>query len=513
MALGVLLSGCELSNEFAPLDTKDSQQQPSMPQALTGDWYSDSLELSWQDASEEENFFELRWRSDLESWSVPVFTAANTEHLSVTSIPAGNHLTVQLRAGNSHGESSWLSWDTPIPESFGSNDGDNGSDPNDGSVNVPDRPQFSTVPGEPVYHAITVSGEQGAQLYMGRNDGVGIDLVVVSEGYTEAQLEQFVQDAQLRVDQAFDYHPLRTHLPAWNIHILSLASAESGADHATAQGELVDTRFGANFWCGGTERLLCVDANSVFREVANYVPQYDEILVLVNSEKYGGAGYGSGIATASLASAVVNLIRHEIGHSFAHLADEYTYGGSSPPSSEPAAANVTLNNDPFTIKWNHWIEDPSQVVLNQGDQVGVWEGGSYVSTGVYRPLETSIMRQLGQPFGPVNAEGWASAVYDAVDPVLTYHPQETNLSMSLGQSMWFALNPLYDETNLSVTWFVDGEPQTVAADDPLYFLFTASAAGTAEVSAIITDQSGVIRKDLTTRARQELNWQLMVSEE
>lgn len=508
----LILSGCEIENSFAPLDTSENRARPTMPSELMGEWYADSLELSWQDRSQSETYFEISWQTDTQGWSVPVFPVENSEHHSISEIPAGQQLTVRIRAGNSYGESAWLTWTSEIP---GSSDGEADDDQTGAGddIDVPAKPEFATVPGTPVYHPILREGRVGVQLYMGRDDGVGIDFVVVSEGYTEAQLGQFVQDAQQRVDEAFDFHPLRTHLPAWNIHFLSLASLESGADHAIEQGNLVDTRFGAHYWCGNTERLLCIDTNTVFRSVAEYVPQYDEILVLVNSSKYGGAGYSSGIATASLASAVVNLIRHEVAHSFAHLGDEYTYGRTSPPANEPSAMNLTLNSDPHTVKWTRWIDSPDSVVLDSGDGVGIFEGGAYVSSGVFRPMETSMMRQLGQPFGPVNSEAWAMAVYNGVEPVADFQPDTGDVTLPVGQAIWFALNPLYGAGSLNVQWQINNEDQPASEDSPFYFLLKGIEPGEFTVTATVTDSSGVVHQEMHTSARQVLNWQVTITED
>ncbi len=384
---------------------------------------------------------------------------------------------------------------------------------NENSENIvnSDKPAFETIAGKNNYHTLNYSGNEGLQLYTGRDDGVGIDLVVVAEGYTKAQLGQFVRDAQNFIDEAFDFYPLDQHMPAWNIHFLSLPSNQSGADNESQQGVLVDTRFGANFWCGNTERLLCVKTSTVLSTVAEYVPQYDEILVMVNSQKYGGAGYGVGIATVSLADAVVNLIRHEMGHSFAHLADEYTYGKTAPPSKEPTAANVTLEAEPSNLKWKHWLDNPSDVVLNQGDGVGLFEGGVYVAQGVYRPKKNTIMRAFGQPFGEVNAEAWALSVYEHVDPILSTVPSSGDVSVAVGSSTWFALESLYSAEEMIVHWSVNGALVDSSTEDPFYWLFQPESAGVYLISVVVQDDSGTIRRDLDTTARQTIQWYVEVN--
>ena len=295
-------------------------------------------------------------------------------------------------------------------------------------------------------------------------------------------------------------------MPGWNVHLLALPSNESGADHATEKGNLVDTRFGANFWCGNTERLLCISSSAVFSEVAKHVPQYDEILVLVNTSKYGGAGYGSGIATASLANATIDLIRHEIAHSFAGLGDEYTYGRTTIPVNEPAAANLTLETNPTAVKWKHWMENPSTVVIDQGTGVGLWEGGQYLSEGVYRPTNHSLMRSFGQPFGLVNSEQWALSVYDYIQPIVNRSPEAGNVKLSPNTSHWFALESIYAADQVNVVWSVNGTKVTASADSPFYLNFKPQAPGQYLIKAEVTDKTGVIRKNLESKASQTLSW-------
>lgn len=50
----------------------------------------------------------------------------------------------------------------------------------------------------------------------------------------------------------------------------------------------------------------------------------DMVDLIINSKKYGGSG--GAIATNSIVSSAKWIAIHEVGHSYAKLADEYTYG-------------------------------------------------------------------------------------------------------------------------------------------------------------------------------------------
>ena len=84
--------------------------------------------------------------------------------------------------------------------------------------------------------------------------------------------------------------------------------------------------------------------NSLVFAAAAAVPDWDHILVMVNDETYGGAGgVVSVVSTHSLAA---DIARHEFGHAFTDLADEYDTPFPAFPScsdlSGPACeANVT----------------------------------------------------------------------------------------------------------------------------------------------------------------------------
>jgi hypothetical protein len=61
-------------------------------------------------------------------------------------------------------------------------------------------------------------------------------------------------------------------------------------------------------------------------------PDWDEILVLVNSTTYGGSGGAIGVFSNDFYA--VEVAQHEFGHTFMHLADEYS---EAYPGIPPAA--------------------------------------------------------------------------------------------------------------------------------------------------------------------------------
>src|SRR5215204_6725812 len=98
-----------------------------------------------------------------------------------------------------------------------------------------------------------------------------------------------------------------------------------------------------------TDRLLHIDetkANTAMDTALSGTGIAAEMrYVLVNDSKYGGGGGSFGVYSAGNGDAR-EIALHEIGHSFAGLADEY--GGGT----EPGPINVTKNSS--GAKWAEW---------------------------------------------------------------------------------------------------------------------------------------------------------------
>ena len=328
----------------------------------------------------------------------------------------------------------------------------------------------------------------------GRSDGKGVDLVITGDGFKLDQIGTFHTAAQNFVNFMFDYSDnISKHKSGWNVHRLDAISNTDCIDNVRSENSpcFRESAYGSYYWCGGTERGLCADGKLVRNKVSSVFPQYDTILVLVNSTKYGGIA--AGYSTASMHAQSAPIALHELGHSFAGLADEYEYGTCN-NSTEPSAPNVTINTDNSTVKWKHWFDDPN---------VGMFEGGKYCTTGVWRPTETSFMRKNGEPFYPVNQEAWSMAVYAAL--TTTYYsktPSSENVSHSQGSTLNYSIELAMDNSSQQVDWYVDNVSTQVNSTS-----FTCCDDKTANyiVSAKIWDNTGTIRKDNSTSS-STINW-------
>ncbi|MBQ3990339.1 MAG: peptidase M64 [Bacteroidales bacterium] len=235
-----------------------------------------------------------------------------------------------------------------------------------------------------------------------------VDIVIVPDGYTAAQMSQFKKDCEKFKNEFFKYEPYTSHKDDFNIHAVLAPSQESGVDEP-CKGIWKNTIVSCSYWSLGSERYLMTTDNKTLRDVAANAP-YDQIYILVNSTKYGGGGifnwYCTGVNSNKMAG---KIIVHEFGHGFAGLGDEYV-GGSEYNDFynlklEPADPNVTTLVD-FDSKWKDMVEQgtpvPTPATSEYNDKVGVYEGAGYLRKGLYRPMQDCLMNHFGcDAFCPV----------------------------------------------------------------------------------------------------------------
>lgn len=242
--------------------------------------------------------------------------------------------------------------------------------------------------------------------YTGNPSGK-VDLVFLSEGYTASELTKFSQDAARFTEALFDTPPYDMRRNDFNVWAVHLPSEESGVD-ISGEGVFKNTALNAGFYTFGIDRYLTTaDLKSVCDAVWN-VP-CDAIFLLVNSDKYGGGGMYNFYAVGTADNArTIRVFVHELGHSFAGLADEYfqsevAYNNFYNLNVEPWEPNITTLVD-FASKWQDMLppDTPVPTPSEESDpyRLGVFEGGGYVSKGIYRPVDHCTMRDMS-PFCPV----------------------------------------------------------------------------------------------------------------
>ncbi|HEX8368089.1 MAG TPA: M64 family metallopeptidase [Pyrinomonadaceae bacterium] len=255
------------------------------------------------------------------------------------------------------------------------------------------------------------------------------NLVIMSDGYRESEMTKFAADAQNVANNLLTIAPFNQLRRAINVYRVDVASTDSGADDPTTcggTGRVAATYFDATF-CGNNIRRLLLANNMTAFNVANaQVPEYHLIMIIVNSNIYGGSG-GS-VAVFSNAPNAVEIAFHEIGHTAFNLADEYEYyrgcdsnetGHDNYSGAEPVEANATINTNRATIKWRHHISSSTVVPTTRNANctrcdsqtspvpagvVGAFEGGRYFHCRIFRPEFNCRMRTISAPFCAVCQE-------------------------------------------------------------------------------------------------------------
>jgi hypothetical protein len=149
-----------------------------------------------------------------------------------------------------------------------------------------------------------------------------VDLLVIGEGYTAAELPKFHKDVQRMVGKLFDTEPFKSRRSDFNVRAIDLPAGSSGV-HRPRTNDDRRTTVGAEYNIFDSERYVLTLDNRALRDVASAAP-YDFLEILVNEKQYGGGGIFNDQATAAVDTGFAEYVFvHEFGHHFAGLGDEY----------------------------------------------------------------------------------------------------------------------------------------------------------------------------------------------
>ena len=275
-----------------------------------------------------------------------------------------------------------------------------------------------------------------------------VDLVIMGEGFKTREFDKFLRVAHSLSDTMFTISPFKEYQQQFNIYFVIQPSQDSGVDDPR-RGIFRNTSLNASFNTFDTQRyMMTYDTKSV-NDIASIVP-YDAVIILVNTETYGGGGiYNYYACTSAFNKWSAYIYVHEFGHSFAGLDDEYytsdvAYSDFHPVGTEPWEVNVTALLDPNNIKWEKFVDkgvpiptpwdkekyDKKSGEYREGFQalmkakapesevekfkdkrqkwvddffakhkyrgkIGAFEGAGYSSEGLYRPALNCIMFSKG----------------------------------------------------------------------------------------------------------------------
>jgi hypothetical protein len=271
-----------------------------------------------------------------------------------------------------------------------------------------------------------------------------VDLLILGDGYSEAEIAKFHADVKRLTDRLFATEPFKSRKADFNVRAIDLPTPRSGVNRPRT-ADYRRTPLGVTYNVFDSERYALALDNRTMRDIASQAP-YDFLEVLINETQYGGGGIFNDQATAAVDTAFAEYIFvHEFGHHFAGLADEYytspvAYQTGVVDRPEPWEPNVTAMKDPAQLKWKDLVdaqtplptpwdkeayEKKSREIqdLRQGlrarnapesemnrlftdelnwsmpflagmtysHKVGAFEGASYEPRGLYRPEADCIM--------------------------------------------------------------------------------------------------------------------------
>jgi len=284
-----------------------------------------------------------------------------------------------------------------------------------------------------------------------------VDLLVLGDGYTAAEMKKFEADARRLAAHLFTVSPFKERADDFNVWALAVPTVESGVSRPST-GVHHASKLGTRYDIFGSERYVLTLDNRALREIAQHAP-YEFIEILVNNETYGGGGIFGQFSTAAASNEwAPYLFVHEFGHHFAGLADEYytspvAYAASS-TRMEPWEPNATALRDPNKLKWAKHVkagtplptpwpkaeyEEASRAyqkrraALREQNRpesemnalfredlartralfskqphrhdIGAFEGANYEAKGYYRPAMQCIMFDRSEAFCPVCQDG------------------------------------------------------------------------------------------------------------
>lgn len=231
--------------------------------------------------------------------------------------------------------------------------------------------------------------------------------------------------------------------------------------------------------------------------LAQYLPDYDQALLVVNDTAYGGSGGGTP-AVVSVNAAAAEVALHESGHSLGVLADEYEDPAPVTPFEAPNSTQETNRN---FIRWHDWILAsmfiPTPETPGNGAVIGLFEGANYNARGWYRPKLNCKMRDLGVPFCEVCAESLVVNIYRRLSLVDSASPEpDESIPLTTAETKGFSVTALQSAApTVSAQWFLDDVAVPGATRTTLTVHGAALAAGPHLLRLDLQDETALVRND------------------
>jgi hypothetical protein len=260
-----------------------------------------------------------------------------------------------------------------------------------------------------------------SKIYGEGEPNTSVDLAFIAEGYKADEMGKFREDVKKMADILFAESPFSDYKDKFNIWAVEAVSQDSGTD-IPGENIYVNTALNSSFYTFDLDRYLTTQDIKTVNDYAAVVP-HDNIIVLINSTKYGGGGvynYYSGTTVGHPLS--LKVFVHEFGHGFAGLADEYysssvAYDEFYPLNIEPWEPNITTMVN-FDSKWKNMIGKeipvPTPAEEKYKNVTGLFEGGGYSAKGIFRP-EMECRMKSNSP------KGFCSVCRNAIKEMIEFY--------------------------------------------------------------------------------------------
>ena len=216
------------------------------------------------------------------------------------------------------------------------------------------------------------------------NDKENFVIVIMGDGYTAQQQDQFVKDATQKAQGMLTWSPYKEYSDRINIYAIQTVSNETGISEYG--GKSVDTYFhlrlfgkAIGFSNGGDQKAKDL-REEMEKKYLDAGASVGTIHILSNTNGDFGASINSlfSFSTNSEDNSSGTAMTHEVSHSIGGLGDEYERYTNKP--------NTSATSDADSIKW-------SKLLGFRG--TGITMAGTETA---FAPSRECMMRLAGQPF-------------------------------------------------------------------------------------------------------------------
>ena len=261
--------------------------------------------------------------------------------------------------------------------------------------------------------------------------GQGIPIVMMGDGFIDKEIAAGTYDKVMdkALENLFTEEPMKSLRDYFDVYAVTAVSKNNSFEDG------YETAFGCKLK-GGNSTLITIDKNG-----ENKVMEYANIngvdpseilaVVILNTSDYAGTtsfAYTNRFTQEYVEFAIAYcpvidnldserfrrvLVHEAVGHGFAKLEDEYSYGGTIPSEEKTSvrklqkigwAQNVDFTNNRSEVLWSAFLDDNRYT----SDDLGIFEGACTYMKGVYRPSSESMMNGNIQGFNAPSRK----AIYD-----------------------------------------------------------------------------------------------------